>query len=208
MDSREHIKTLHADYPDASLAEVARVVGVSRERVRQIANSEGLQFGQPSIDRYGREHTHQHIPTSPRRAPEPALRTGGVAVTLSHTAVGTVGELLVAADLIARGWSVFWPLVRTPRCDLLVLSPDGSQVERIEVRTARRLGSEVRYARPDTSRSDRRAIVITGEPVRYSPPHDGDGVLRKRKRPPRRGNPELSSRNGGSRPTLTRGPDA
>ena len=140
-----------------NMAQIARLVGLSRERVRQITTQEGLIEPGPS--------------PVPRTGPQPRVITGGVPVSLSHTVVGSIGELLAAADLMARGRMVFFPLVRTGACDLLTLDKQG-RVERIEVRCGKRAGERVTYAFADKSQSDRRAIVLTGEPVRYEPSLD------------------------------------
>jgi len=177
--TKEIVLAMATEHPLASLAELGRCAGVSRERARQIIQAAGIirtraPRSSPSpakeVRRVGR----------PRRQPQPPLRTGGVNVEISSRACGAVGELLAAADLIARGWSVFVPLVHNPTCDLLALSPDGDKAERIEVRSGRRSadGQRIIYPMPDRSLSDRRAIVVTGEPVTYEPPLRGDGVFR------------------------------
>jgi hypothetical protein len=97
--------------------------------------------------------------------------TGGVAMRgPTCTARGTVAELLVAADLTAKRCTVYFPLIRNASCDMIILNQSGKP-ERIEVRTGYRKGEgAVRWQKPDISKSDRRAIVITGEPVIYEPP--------------------------------------
>lgn len=155
--TREQVRALIRDEPMLNLAGIARRVGVSRERVRQIAEEEGL------VAPKGVVGVHVHRP------PVARLITGGVSVPLSSTVVGTIGELLAAADLAARGFMVFFPLVRTGACDLITLNRSG-KTERIEVRCGHRKDGKVRYSFADRSKSDRHAIVITGEPVTYSPP--------------------------------------
>src|SRR5882724_3603848 len=52
---------------------------------------------------------------------------------LSSGTVGALHELLVAADLLRRGYEVFRPLSQAASCDLLVLH--GRQLLRVEVTT-------------------------------------------------------------------------
>lgn len=163
--TRERLLVLHKENPEWTGSMLARALGVSRERVRQLAEAEGLKLAQ-----------FVYVPKRrPPRPPEARVMTGGQMVPLSHVAAGVVGELLVAADLAARGWLPFLPAIRHRGCDLLALSRDGSTVERIEVRCgARRPDGRIIYNRPNKEKSDRRAVVITGEPVLYYPPYPDD----------------------------------
>lgn len=70
---------------------------------------------------------------------------------------------------MARGWSVFYPLVRTTRMDLIAVSENGERVRRIEVRCAKRSGSTVKFNTKHNAVCDNFAVVITGEPVIYDP---------------------------------------
>lgn len=172
VDTRTKLLALYELHPHAPIAAIAREAGVSRQRADQILRAEGKPTRRPySIRAHG---LGGQLPAP--RTPAAPLRTGGVLVPLSHNAVGAVGELLVAADLMARGWRPFAPLLRGTSCDLIALSYDGSTMERIEVRTAQRRNGTLHYARPDTSWSDRRAIVVAGEPVLYDPPFAGEAV--------------------------------
>lgn len=53
---------------------------------------------------------------------------------LSPGTAGAVSELIVATDLMLRGYSVFRALSPSCQCDLLALGPDGRSL-RVEVRT-------------------------------------------------------------------------
>jgi hypothetical protein len=167
--TRERLKALHAAEPSWTAAIIARELGVSRQRVHQLAEAEGLELP-----------TYAYIPERPRRRtkaapPEARVRTGGLTMPLSHVAAGVVGELLCAADLAARGWLPFLPAIRHRGVDLLALSRDSMKVERIEVRCGKRTADgKIVYNRPERSKSDRVAVVMTGEPVVYYPPYRGD----------------------------------
>lgn len=160
--TREMIREIVSSEPHLNQSEIAARVGVSRERVRQIVSEE--EFAVPRgirgvMPRQGRAS----------RIPQSRVRTGGVVMPINHTTAGTISELLAAADLTARWYVVFFPLVRTAICDLVVIGLQGS-VERIEVRSGHRYDGRVVWSRPDASKSDRRAIVLSGEPVHYDPP--------------------------------------
>ncbi len=52
---------------------------------------------------------------------------------LPHNTMGTISELIVASDLMLRGYEVFRALSPASSCDLLAMGSDG--ILRIEVRT-------------------------------------------------------------------------
>ena len=98
------------------------------------------------------------------------MLTGGVRAALTATMKGTVGELLVAADLLQRGYQVFAPMTRhMASVDLVTLDIGGTHVERVEVKTGRRREGRLVYASPTHERYDRLAIVVPGEEVIYKP---------------------------------------
>ena len=80
-----------------------------------------------------------------------------------------MAELIVAADLLARGWYPFFPIVRSTKIDLLVSSRDGKRVLRIEVRSGLRRGDRVVFSKKDNAECDHYGIVVAGEPVTYQP---------------------------------------
>jgi len=154
-NTRERIRELIQSEPMLNMSDIAARVGVSRERVRQIVRQEALGIT-----------TGQHGVV----ARQPDVVTGGVSMRVGSTAIGTIGELLAAADLVSRGFMVFFPLIRTAACDLITLTRQGL-MERIEVRCGKRLNGGLKYSKlGDRSACDRYAIVVTGEPVAYSPP--------------------------------------
>jgi hypothetical protein len=155
--TRERVRELVVSDPELNLSGIAERIGVSRERVRQIATEEGLAVARGVVGYRPR----------PRRPPASRVITGGVPVEITHTVAGTIGELLVAADLMARGFVVFAPIARhTASCDLIALV--SGTPERIEVRCAKRREGKLRYPAPK-ARFDRLALVVTGETVTYLP---------------------------------------
>lgn len=169
--TRDRIREIRARDPHASAQEIADEVGVSRQRIYQLLNELGLRT--------------RTVYTRPRsgRTSEPVARTGGVQGKISTLVAGTIGELLVAADLLARGYVAFGPIGPHTAChDLIAVHRKTHEVRTIEVRFGRRLRSgAASCGRKPTDCSDHYAIVITGEPVVYDPPlpdaphadHDG-----------------------------------
>lgn len=101
--------------------------------------------------------------------PASRILTSVQAAPLNHTVAGTIAELIVAADLTARGWDVFWPFVRNTRFDILACHPHGEIVRRIEVRAGQRRKGVVTFNRKNGALFDHYAIVVAGEPVIYRP---------------------------------------
>lgn len=159
--TREKVRELFAAEPNLNLSDIAERIGVSRERVRQIAAGENLGIPR-GVQGYRRRG---------RKAGPPASRviTGGVPCKVNSTVAGTIGELLVAADLSARGYIVFFPLVRSAICDLVALHPRVKAALRIEVRCGHRSGERIVYSTKSNSPAEHHAVVVTGEPVIYKP---------------------------------------
>lgn len=162
--TREKVLRLNRENPTWNMSDIARDIRVSRERVRQIAESEGLLI----------ERGVRGVRSREARSPEPRVSTGGILVPINHTAAGLIGELLVAADLTARGYVAFIPLTRNAECDLIAMSKDG-RLEKIEVRCGKRTPAGITYNRKPEGTHDRYAIVITGEPVIYKPDLPNEG---------------------------------
>lgn len=148
-----------------TVREIAEELGVTRQRISFIGRSQGIRIA------------HKRFPARDVVAPDttkgcgsgtPRLLTGGAPIRRSTFAVGAVSELLVAADLIARGWTVFMPIYRSRGHDILA-SRDRSIIS-IEVRSAYRnaFGKLIFSKRPEDC-SDYYGIVVTGEAVIYEP---------------------------------------
>jgi hypothetical protein len=94
--------------------------------------------------------------------------TGGTDVSITMIAAGTIGELLVAADLTARGYTVYAPICRhRAHADLIALRRGAEESPiTIEVRCGRRSrAGGVVWSRNVESKATHHAIVMTGEPV-------------------------------------------
>jgi hypothetical protein len=88
---------------------------------------------------------------------------------LSSGTVGAVGELLVATDLLLRGFEVFRALSPACSCDLAVLS--SGQLLRVEVTTGHMAPNGKVFSRSKEPRFDLLAVVVHSSPVQivYTP---------------------------------------
>jgi hypothetical protein len=89
----------------------------------------------------------------------------GVINEISTSTVGTIGELMVAIDLLQRGLHVFRALSPACCCDLAVIGKDGKLVQ-VEVRTARRTRNGRMFCIENT-KADVVAMVVHGEGIFY-----------------------------------------
>jgi hypothetical protein len=139
---------------------IAAELGISRQYVYQMASVHGI-----SVPRAGWRHVQRSGPVQPVAR----VMTGGVSVPVNATVAGSIGELLVTADLLARGWFVYAPVIRQRHHDLI--ASKGNRLVTIEVRSAVRSGPDgcVRFNRTSVNKSDAYALVVTGEPVIYRP---------------------------------------
>jgi hypothetical protein len=84
---------------------------------------------------------------------------------------GTVCELLVAADLVGKGWNVYMPLIRNRGHDLIAYRD--AEFITLEVKSARihNVTGKVTCYSEDGKivKSSHLAIVCFGEPIKYRP---------------------------------------
>ncbi len=133
--------------------EIAGKLGISRARVYQIAKANNITL--PAAG----------WPSGPSVA---RVVTGGIAAPINETTAGTIAEILVMADLLARGWQVYMPVVRHRGYDLIATN-DG-RIVTVEVRSAKRgVGGALRFQKQPNDKSDVYALVVTGETVEYLP---------------------------------------
>lgn len=140
---------------------IATELGVSRQHVYQVARRHKIDLPQNMTPRV----------FTPRRSPQPRIQTGGIMAKVNHSVAGTISELLVAADLMARGWQVFLPVIASRGHDVIA-TKDG-KIATFEVRSAHRNATgTIKFARKADCLSDYYGLVITGEPVAYEPDID------------------------------------
>lgn len=92
-------------------------------------------------------------------------------IPLSTGAAGALAELLICADLIAKGYEVFRAVSQASSCDILLLSPNGTK--RVEVRSAlRRLDGSISVPAQakDIGRYDIMACVTPDGCIAYFDP--------------------------------------
>lgn len=166
----------------AGAREIAAAMQVSRQRIYQVAAREGIALKRPAVTPPLAPEPAGGAAAARRRRPGkapvnvPRLITGGVPLQINSTATGRVAEILVMADLIARGWHVYAPLLDSRRGHDLIACGNGRMVS-FEVRSGRRRPSGVKFDRDMVVRSDHYAIVVTGEPVAYDPPLEDLGEI-------------------------------
>lgn len=143
---------------------IARQLGLSRQRIYHVCKKEGIALlpyhEWAGADRRPRLH--------PPRKPKARLITGGVPQDISHAVAGTISELLVAADLMARGWQVFRPLTAATGHDIIAVRK--GTILTIEVRSAHANNSgRLIYNKKADCKSAHYGLVVTGQPVTYEP---------------------------------------
>lgn len=144
MNTVEMVRAARERNPQAPAADIARDLGVSRERVRQAL----VALGYPT--RVARTRARNPLRYS---VPIPP-----------HT-VGAVCELQVAADLLQRGFHVFRSVSPHAPCDIIIIL--NGRMFRIEVRAAKR-GVCATHGEYDCL-----AAVNPDGFITYSPPLDG-----------------------------------
>jgi hypothetical protein len=162
-DARTRILDLLRANPSLTVADLVETVGVTRQRVHQILSKEGLRAApqRPAVI----------LPRVPRERSlvRTVIQPVSVDIPPSSLLAATIGELLVAADLMARRWQVFYPLARSTTFDLIASSKAGDRVLRIEVRCVRRNKEGCLPFPKKASPCDHYALVAESEPITYRP---------------------------------------
>lgn len=154
METAKRVTELLSNNPGLNRKELAKICGVSKQRISQICKKHGLN----------------PVNVADTRPPPPQLINGlGGTAKLSPNFVGSVSELTAATDLLRRGIPVYKALTFVSSVDLIV-DIDQSLV-RVEVRSARTASNgRWTYATPaDRSRYDVLAVVNQHGEVRYKP---------------------------------------
>lgn len=160
-NSRAETRRLAAE--GLTAAQIARRLDVSRQRIYQIAREDGVSLPRPAWDENDKRR---------KKSIKTRVVTGGVSKPINETTAETIAEMLVAADLMARGWQVYIPLVVHRGHDLIGLM--GDRMATFEVRSAYRstVGNGLSWNKTSSDKSEYYALVITGETVTYVPDLD------------------------------------
>lgn len=164
MKTIDKILALRIENPSITVSEAAAALELSRQRVSVECKKAGVALRRA----YGPQPKGVVAPPAPR------VITGGIPTRVSHTVCGTISELLVAADLMARGYKAYMPLVRQRSHDIIAVSPYG-EILTFEVRSGKHRADGEGYtfmSKGKDMSSAHYAIVITGAPVIYSPELD------------------------------------
>jgi hypothetical protein len=163
MVDRNIFKSLVASGTRAG--DIARDLGITRQRVHQIAKQMGLVLPPPP------KVVRKEALSTPRsyKSRAPLVITGGVQTHLNSKVAGKISELLVATDLMARGWQIYFPLNPNSTHDLVATFK--GNILSFEVRSAYRIKTgRLTYQKKSNSAANHYALVVTGEPIQYLPP--------------------------------------
>ena len=125
-------------------------------------------------------------PLSPQNFSDLARKIPMPRVGISAASVGAISELIVCADLMGKGFSVYRALSPNSPCDLMAITPKG-ECARIEVKTAEMTKGGTVCAIPNLNRNqhDILAVVTRTTDIIYEPPLTGryapDAGVRKLK---------------------------
>lgn len=177
MNTAEKIKEVLESGAQVTNSDIARLCGCTRSRVQQVMNSRGWKA---PLD--GRKAAVKKA--MGREGMIPPVVTGGIPENVGLCAGAQITELLVTADLMARGYRVFTPVSRVSVYDLIAVDPKTGNVKKIEVKTGKRSESGKPYYQRNKSHKSRNApatdghssapdhyaVIIRGEPAIYDPP--------------------------------------
>lgn len=156
MKTEDQIREMAATGMWASA--IADELQVSRQYVHQVAKRLGISLPRGATRR---------VPPGSGLV-KPRIQTGGIAAKVNHSVAGSIAELLVAADLMARGWRVFMPVLSSQGHDIIAVK-DG-EIRTFEVRSAHRnAAGALKYMKKADCESHYYGLVVTGEPVAYDP---------------------------------------
>lgn len=157
MKNEDQIREMAA--AGLSAGAIADELGVSRQYIHQIAKRAGISL----------PHSTRGRVAPGSKLVVPRIQTGGVSAKVTHSVAGSIAELLVAADLMARGWRVFMPVLSSKGHD--IIGEKEGRLVTFEVRSAQRNASgKLIYQKKSDSESEHYGLVVTGEPVAYDPP--------------------------------------
>lgn len=155
--SRDRLKALLKRRPNISLSEAATELGLSKQRIHQIAKAEGVSL---------RDARVRVWPESPHLVVRSAHKEGNV----SLRAMGGISELLVCIDLLERGFDVYRSVTVGGLCDIVAVNRENLKTLRVEVKSARRaINGKPVNGSTIGNKFDVLARVFPGRVVEYEP---------------------------------------
>lgn len=157
MNARERLLALLKRRPNLTTAEALKALGVSRQRLHAILKTEGVSLRPSAVLREPVDRMH----------PLPPATVEG----LPPYVVNGIKEMIVAVDLLKKGFDVYRSLTAGGLCDLVAVSRQDGASTRIEVKSAS-LWRTGRVTHSPTHRNsyDVLALVFKDGAVEYRPP--------------------------------------
>lgn len=140
--------------PNLTNADAARILNVSKQRISQICRQRGIRLR--AVFEVG---TSTIADAAKGALPPLSVKAPG------HCGYGAAGELIVAADLIGRGFFIYQSMAGNAPFDLI--ATDGANMLRIEVK--RRSQEYVHIPREKRDRYDVLAVVGVEGRIQYFP---------------------------------------
>ena len=155
MNTTEQLKELVKNNPATTVAIASTEIGVSKQRISQIAKKHGLKLRDGRQDKASnRDREWRNHWGSPEK--------------LSSHFIGGASELIASADLLRRGIPVYRALTFLSSCDLI--ANVSGVLLRLEVRSARlKQDGRLAYASPNADRYDVIVLVDQDSNVTYRP---------------------------------------
>lgn len=173
---RERLREWAASHPGATAADAARALDVSRQRISQVAEEEGIE-----LVRYATRY-----PTMTEGLISPGMigvRTPGIDEERKRPQ-HIEAVLRVAADLVLRGYEVFSPLSFSTQADLVTVNKITRRTELIviDLKAEKELRDLLRDPSGFERNATRRAIVSAdpAEPIVYQPKFETKGNVYNR----------------------------
>jgi len=155
MKTKDLILAIRRENENATVSEIADKLKISRQAVHQTLTRMGL----PTT-----------FPRPLYKGPTPEKIPPLFGHRLSPHFAAAVAEMLVAVDLMHRGFDVYKSLASCGACDLVCIKRGGNVAIRVEVKTARRQMNGKLHHSPHThNRFDVLALVCGDKSVTYLP---------------------------------------
>lgn len=181
METRAQVRALIKEYTPN---EIGKRLGISRQRVYQILDDEGVEYLPLTQEHRRRRVISRNL----------SKYLGPSSASVDRPTRGAISELLVAADLLSLGWKPYVPLFRNHGHDLI--ASKRSALITLEVRSAlRRRDASISASLFTRGRQvNHFAFVLPGEPVIYTPDLPGEEDIPPSPAPRKRGWPNRKAK--------------